>query len=424
MIDTLEMPVPRLEATSPARRPVIVLYGTGGLYNYGCEAIVRGTTLLLKEEWPQACVVYLSPRADDDRARLGRVPVSVLPRQWYSRRHPAKWFAKAAKLFRLPVTINTENLEAFRLANAVLSIGGDLYTLGFDSRRYPKWLLASGQVALDFRRPFVVWGASIGPFESNADARRAMTAHLRKVDLITARDPDTVSYLTKLGITHNVSQCADPAFMVNSPAALRRSGRGLRIGVNYSPLARVFAATGTSLEELVNAQATVLADFARQSGAEIVLIPHVVCDFDSIDDDLRYAKRLLRALRERMRNNVTLIDGDPGYCGLRDTLLSCDIVIAARMHCAINAMSLGIPVLLVSYSAKAAGMARYVFGHGRWAIPFSSTCDNALAASTAELLQQRDAVHAELCRRLPQIKSDARRSIVALKRIIEPGLSC
>ncbi len=424
MIDVLEAPVP-LAGPSPDRRPpVIVLYGPGGLYNYGCEAIVRGTTLLLKEEWPRASVVYLSSRAAEDRGRIGNLPVSVLRREWYSRRHPAKWIAKAARLLRLPVTINTEKLDAFRMATAVLSIGGDMYTLGFDARRYPKWLLASGQVAFDLRRPYVVWGASIGPFERNPRARSAIAAHLRQVDLITARDPDTISYLATLGVTRNVRPCADPAFMVNSPvAAARTDGRRPCIGVNYSPLAKAFAAPGTSRERLLDAQATVLTDIARRNGARIVLISHVICDSDPVDDDLGWAKRLLAALRETLRDDVTLIEGDPGYCGLRDTLLSCDIVIAARMHCAINAMSLGVPALLVSYSAKAAGMARYVFGHDRWTVPFSATGDGSLVAAAEALLSQRDAVHAQLCYRMPQIKTDARRSVVALKQMIAGGVA-
>lgn len=49
--------------------------------------------------------------------------------------------------------------------------------------------------------------------------------------------------------------------------------------------------------------------------------------------------------------------------------MRCDFVIAARMHCAVNAVSTGVPALFLAYSEKAKGMAEYVYGSNEPVIP-------------------------------------------------------
>ena len=48
----------------------IALYGIGGLYNYGCEAIVRGTVSIIRQIASDVQIVYYSKRADEDRIKI------------------------------------------------------------------------------------------------------------------------------------------------------------------------------------------------------------------------------------------------------------------------------------------------------------------------------------------------------------------
>ena len=50
--------------------PTIGLYGIGGVYNYGCEAIVRGTEIILRKKWPNIQIKYASLRPEDDKRRI------------------------------------------------------------------------------------------------------------------------------------------------------------------------------------------------------------------------------------------------------------------------------------------------------------------------------------------------------------------
>ena len=48
----------------------VLLIGIGGVYNYGCEAIVRGTVNILKSINPEVKISYASYNYEDDVQRL------------------------------------------------------------------------------------------------------------------------------------------------------------------------------------------------------------------------------------------------------------------------------------------------------------------------------------------------------------------
>lgn len=57
----------------------IALYGIGGLYNYGCEAIIRGTTKLIRGAFPDAQISYYTPDVTDlDRIADLDINVSLI----------------------------------------------------------------------------------------------------------------------------------------------------------------------------------------------------------------------------------------------------------------------------------------------------------------------------------------------------------
>ncbi len=66
----------------------VLLIGIGGVYNYDCEAIVRGTEHMLHEQWPDARIVYASCRLEDDCARLKGCSVEIIRRKRVDRYVP------------------------------------------------------------------------------------------------------------------------------------------------------------------------------------------------------------------------------------------------------------------------------------------------------------------------------------------------
>jgi polysaccharide pyruvyl transferase WcaK-like protein len=148
------------------------------------------------------------------------------------------------------------------------------------------------------------------------------------------------------------------------------------------------------------------------------LIPHVVCSFAENDDDLEYLRQVSAQLPPDIRCRVHLIDNDPGFLGAKDILRTCDLVVSARMHCGINAVSEGVPTIFLAYSAKAYGMAEYIYGDAAWALPLSQFTPQRIIPVIERVTGARREVSIRLARRLQEIQQDAYRAIVALQSLL------
>ena len=136
----------------------------------------------------------------------------------------------------------------------------------------------------------------------------------------------------------------------------------ITVGINLSPLSALYHYD--SLETAVKKQAEAICGLVEELHCKLLFIPHVLSTSLN-DNDLCY----LEQIASRVKNaghSVTMVSSDPGFIGLKSDLARCNFVIAARMHCAINAITMNVPTIFLSYSEKAKGMAEYVYGtsHG------------------------------------------------------------
>lgn len=355
--------------------PTIGLYGIFGVYNYGCEAIVRGTEIILHEIWPDARIKYISPRPEDDKYRLKGCNVEVIPRKSHNLLSISRlngmvgrktgFYSK--KFFR-------EDLKWVDDCDMIFSIGGDLYTLPPNYKdpkeRYYDPLIHFGEFVKSRGKKLVIWGASIGPFEGHLKAKKAFVDHLNQVDLIISREPVTTRYLKNLRIK-NIVECADPAFAVPKPDNVNEKELNpgkLHIGINLSPLSSIYSFK-SDMKGVIKKQADLITVLIKEFDAHVSLIPHVVCDFNEKDDDLRYLKLVKSFISKDVIDQVEVVEDNLGFIGTKEILSNCDVVIAARMHCAINAVSLSVPTIFLAYSKKAEGMAEYVYGNNKWIVP-------------------------------------------------------
>jgi polysaccharide pyruvyl transferase WcaK-like protein len=400
------------------KSPKILLIGIGGVYNYGCEAIVRGTEIIIRSAYPDANIVYASHSVNDDRRRLEGSQIQVIERGQFKRYSLKNICRKLLALAGIKWNPLVDSLGLLEGVDAVFSIGGDIYTLapiGGYSMSFPKF----GDAARKQGIPYALWGASVGPFTENPNAERAFTKHLKGLSLITARETATVDYLRSLGIRDNVVPCADPAYVV-APEIMangsRETGR-FTIGINLSPLSIRY--TDHSEEEAIYAQAKTIEGLIKALDARIVLIPHVVCDFNEGDDDCRYLRKIQQAIAPEYQEVVTLLESDPGFVGTKMELIKCDLVIAARMHCAINALAAHVPTILVSYSRKAVGMCQYVYENADWVIPLNEFSSDNVLEKIRSMINQQQKIRAFLAERIPEIQQDAYRPMQTLKEMLE-----
>lgn len=373
----------------------IGLYGIAGVYNYGCEAIIRGTEAIIRKKWPDIHIKYASLRPEDDKKRLEGCNVEIVPRKLFPRSTiPGinRMLATTTGLyFKTPYR---EDISWLKDCDIIFSIGGDLYTLYSQYKdpkikRYYNPLIHFGDIVISKGIPFVIWGASVGPFEGWPTAKKHFIKHLQEVNLITSREHITTNYLKDNGV-NNVIQCADPAYMVPSPKIKEDDKEKITIGINLSPLSSHYTFQPQEKNKNIEKQAKIIESLIKKFNANIILIPHVVCDFDENDDDLRYLKHVKSKISENFKNDVVLITDDIGFVKTKEVLSKCDIVIAARMHCAINSISIGVPTIFLSYSSKAIGMSEFVYGNKDFVIPLNEFMNLDKTFKLVEFILEND----------------------------------
>lgn len=424
----------------------IGLYGIAGVYNYGCEAIVRGTETILRENWPDVHIKYASLRPKDDKRRLKGCNVEIIPREKYPILSLPGISKTLAHTIGMPFyPYYEENIDWIDNCDAVLSIGGDLYTLPskyHDNSRFYflKYLrnpyhvpinygnklfgnaynplIHFGDIVKEKQKKFVIWGASIGPFEQSENAKKIFRNHLLKVDLITSREPVTKSYLNSLGIYKNVENCSDPAFLVSSNKNIefKTTSDELVIGINLSPLSidQVF---GEDPDRIIIKQVEIIKKIAKNFEAKIILIPHVISD-SILDDDLRYLKLLKDSIDDNTIN-IKLIDEDPGFLGIKETISKCDLMIAARMHCAVNALEACVPTIFVSYSKKTEGMANYIYKNNRWIISLENMEEDTVLKLIKSMISEKGDLKVFLENRMKNIRLNAYQPLSQLNQILK-----
>lgn len=400
------------------------LTGHPGFYNRGCEAIIVSTLAMLGEAWPESRRVLFSGDPAGDGAALadsgtevrnsnpGALNPDRLLRASY-RRAPAA----LGPLLRLVG-------PALYPVTACLSTGGDNYSLDYGS---PLWLVRADRFIMAAGVPLVIWGASIGPFEKDPRTREVMAEHLKRVDLITARESFTVEYLKTLGVTRNVVKVLDPAFALEPEEFAGRESDFLAagdvLGLNFSPLIVKWREDG-SLEALV-AEMAGFVEHLIGEGLKVLLVPHVLSRSNPRgDNDLVVLNRVAGALRPQREAGLLEVAGDNLSARQTKWLISrCRFFIGARTHATIAALSSGVPTVTIAYSLKARGINRDLFGSERYLLETADVGRNSLV----KMFERLAADESGLCRTLKGLKggllAGARKNVEALQALVAGGVS-
>lgn len=336
----------------------ILLIGINGVYNYGCEAIIRGTVEILRNIDQSVHITYASYNYEDDKQRLADCDISIISRRKKSRWSFYNIIRKLLSFIGITYVIPYDSIGWVKKYDIVFSIGGDIYTLDSNNSFNPSLPLFLERCQRKGLK-YILWGASVGKFEKNPKALDFYRKHLKKIDLIVVREKNSLDYLYTLGVVGNVVLAPDPAFFVPTSKELNSCfNKNFTIGLNLSPLSAMY--TYGNLEEALRKQSIVVMKLINHLNCRMMFLPHVLGP-DKLDNDAFYMKALYRNLPVEYQEKVSIVDTDPQFIGLKSFIKECNFVIAARMHCAINAITVGIPTIFLSYSEKAKGMSNYVY---------------------------------------------------------------
>ena len=319
-----------------------LLYGHGGSYNHGAEAIVKCTIRELRRQYADAYIVLSSNFPEQDREFCVDADEIIGPdvTAWAAEKSapPEEKESLARKMY-------AEALASITQDTTLLSIGGDNYC-------YPNWhrLAVFQKEAARLGARSILWSASVEP----AAITPEMLEILNTYDEITARESLTYEALKTANIHAELKLIRDVAFALEPEIVELPPGfaRGTFMGINFGPLiTRRETSSGIVVQNFFN----LALSFLTETNFNVALIPHVVMPMDN-DYDVLYA--LYTALPDSLKPRVWLVNDKLSATQYKYIISQCAALVASRTHAAIAAYSTGVPCMAVGYSVKAAGIAK------------------------------------------------------------------
>lgn len=398
------------------------LTGQRTFANRGCEAIVRSTVSLLRD---QAGDVEVLVPSNDVEADLAHWPdaescgVRFVPdffpaytRFWaHLQRLPLTAVKQAGWPFRLPAWLR----ESIAGVDAVISIGGDNYSLDY---RLPSLLMGVDGYAISIGKPVFLWGASVGPFDAEPDFVPVIARHLSRLSAVGVRETASEHYLkTSLGL-RNVFRMSDPAFSltpehVDISQFWPEEGKGGVIGINVSPLVERYRNGGNSLRREV-------VDFIRRAveryDLSVLLVPHVIPHDKSVgNNDYHYMSALLPFIHD-LQARVRIMPDNLNAAQSKYVISRCRFFMGARTHATIAALSSGVPTVSIAYSIKAKGINRDLFGGLDAVLNVSDVTVDSMEGRLRWLFERETDIRETLVARLGDVRDLARR---ATERVVQ-----
>ncbi len=372
--------------------------------NRGCEAIAKGTALVLKEK--KENLIGLCTNIELDH-RLKVDDYITLQPKW----KVGKSFRIKNKIYKSMVHDDwkcksfiyrheySPFLEQITKDDIMASTGGDMMCYGENQVIYTVDYLHKRGVRS------VLWGCSIG--ESNLTPRKLEA--LKQFELIYARETLTQEVLAN----HNINAVVypDPAFVLETekcclPACFSNNEV---IGINLSN----FVMGGFSLDSNCAHEVKMTLDYIlKETSLHVLLIPHVL--WNGQDDRI-----VCNALRDFYDNSrISVLDSDSlNYCQIRYVISKCKYFMGARTHSVISAYSTCVPTIALGYSIKSKGIAKDV-GMPVWSVVDSTNIKpGKLLYAFQELVNGSTEIKSNLSKRMKLYRSKAWEILSVIRKI-------
>ena len=287
-------------------------------------------------------------------------------------------------------SIERRDLLEYKTADLIVSSGGtylvENYSLAARVFDY--------QLSLYLERPLAFFTQSLGPF-SDPSNRKALLPIFDNSIAILVRDQKSRCNLIELGVDDaKVHLSADAAFALSDPEALEsakshvaRPGKRLRVVISvreWSHFKTIEPAQG--MNQYTDALRTLTQYLVKKHNAEITYLSTCQGMPEYWTDDSRLAQKIVDGLSDKTRRSVSVDSSFHDPVALATTLKEYDLVIATRMHMAILALGVGIPVLPIAYEFKMQELFERL-GQGRWVHDIETVSGDGLIQRVNEFLE-------------------------------------
>lgn len=316
-----QLPTPEPTAQEGRIMKVLVYGALPQQPNLGVAALAHGARSVLQQAFPGVDVRFRSTGPDGD----GPISLShtspLVKEMLFNRKGLRDW----TKSFDVICDIR----------------GGDSFTDIYTTKRLFK-LSAFPLYARALGSRLVLLPQTIGPFRRRR-SRLLARLYLSLSTAVMARDPKSADVAAELGRPVDLT-ATDVVFAIERPADIERGSQD--VVVNVSGL--LWAENSHIDAESYRAATRRLIDALLERGREVTVLAHVVGATETGHDNDRTA---LAALRDEYGDRLSYsVPAD--LTEVRRLLASANVVVGARMHACLNALSVGTPAVPLAYSRK------------------------------------------------------------------------
>ena len=217
--------------------------------------------------------------------------------------------------------------------------------------------------ATSAKKPVVLVSQSLGPFKWYS--RHLTRFALNKVVLIYIREKRSLAILQELKVKSRIAIAPDIAFILQrynkkellhicTQEGISKEDRTKNlIGISTSNLMHYLALKKGSYDYM-NSMVELIEYIRRLYDATVILIPHEIKPACMGIDDRLISYQLAERLQNPSWLKVIKFDHDPSE--IKTLISSLDVLVAARMHAGIAALSSNVPTIFLSWSHKYVGL--------------------------------------------------------------------
>jgi colanic acid/amylovoran biosynthesis protein len=287
-------------------------------------------------------------------------------------------------------------------------------------------------------KPIAVCAGSIGPFGTRLTVWLAKYLFARW-DLITLRDSDSYEYCRKLGLANDRTYLtADVAFLLE-PAPKEECERILVasgitrdrpiIGLTVVRGSRVFEYAfsashphleGDAKEELHTQVIASLVEYLLERlHVFVVFVPH--CIGPGLNDDRLVARKVSEKLRQN--GGVWLLEEEYTPAQLKGLAGLFDLFIGERTHSVVNALSMRVPSIAISYPEdhRTYGTVGELLGQEQLLYDIRELDEASLCAVVERCWERRGQIRAALGDIMPKIEKKAQFNGALIGKLLEEG---
>jgi polysaccharide pyruvyl transferase WcaK-like protein len=381
--------------------------------NKGAAAMLESTVQHLSESDPAAHfdVLTVYPRSD---AALNEHPnVSILdasPLRLGVVINGASLAHRVLPPLRDRIEKSVPEVGAIAEADVLLDEGGITFVDG--RGKFLIYNVATILPPLLLRTPVVKVAQAMGPFQewANGTAARALLPKVRK---IVARGDQTFGFLRELGLD-NVVRGADAAFTLDVGEAAVQTARA-RVDtsffdsedvIGFCPSAVLQKSATKAGDDYVEDSARIINHITDDLGLPVLLLAHSARTGTekTHNNDLPVCREIHSRLTSPEK--VLFVDQELGPKELRYLISRCRVLVAARFHAMVSALSTGVPTVVIGWSHKY-GEVLEDFGLNDYALSLADASAHNVDALIDRSLENHETISSQIRRRYQDVRQAA-----------------